>query len=67
MGRQATQCVPAGRSADSDRVRRQQTLRNGDDGVRIPQMIEYACHEGNYAFPGILGGARRLEAENASK
>ena len=31
------------------------------------QIYEYACHEGNYAFPGILGGARRLEAENAPK
>ena len=33
---------------------------------RKPQgevMYEYACHEGNYAFPGILGGARRLESE----
>ncbi|MEX0619077.1 MAG: hypothetical protein WDZ76_00760 [Pseudohongiellaceae bacterium] len=29
------------------------------------RMYEYACHEGNYAFPGILGGARRLEAEAA--
>ena len=29
-------------------------------------MYEYACHEGNYAFPGILGGARRLEADAAS-
>ncbi len=29
-------------------------------------MYEYACHEGNYAFPGILGGARRLEAEQAA-
>ena len=25
-------------------------------------MYEYACHEGNYALPGILGGARREEA-----
>lgn len=24
---------------------------------------EYACHEGNYSLPGILGGARRAEAE----
>ncbi|MBT3531172.1 MAG: hypothetical protein HOF74_10525 [Gammaproteobacteria bacterium] len=31
------------------------------------RMYEYACHEGNYAFPGILGGARRLEAEQASR
>lgn len=28
-------------------------------------MYEYACHEGNYAFPGIMGGARRLESEQA--
>lgn len=27
------------------------------------RIYEYACHEGNYAFPGILGGARRLELE----
>jgi hypothetical protein len=25
-------------------------------------LYEYACHEGNYAFAGILGGARNLEA-----
>jgi hypothetical protein len=24
-------------------------------------MYEYACHEGNYAFSGILAGARKLE------
>jgi hypothetical protein len=28
-------------------------------------IYEYACHEGNYALPGILGGARRLEHEKA--
>lgn len=28
-------------------------------------MFEYACHEGNYALPGIMGGARRLEREAA--
>jgi len=27
------------------------------------QMYEYACHEGNYAMPGILAGARMQEAE----
>ncbi len=27
------------------------------------QIYEYACHEGNYAMPGILAGARREEAE----
>lgn len=31
------------------------------------RMYEYACHEGNYAFPGILGGARRLEVEAVSQ
>jgi hypothetical protein len=25
-------------------------------------MYEYACHEGNYGLPGILGGARAKEA-----
>ncbi len=27
------------------------------------RLYEYACHEGNYAMPGILAGARRQEAE----
>ena len=26
-------------------------------------VFEYACHEGNYSFPSILAGARRLEQE----
>ena len=28
-------------------------------------LFEYACHEGNYAMPGILAGARAEEAEAA--
>ena len=28
------------------------------------KIYEYACHEGNYALPGILAGAR--EAERAA-
>jgi len=24
-------------------------------------LYEYACHEGNYALPGILAGARKNE------
>jgi hypothetical protein len=28
-------------------------------------MYEYACHEGNYAMPGILFGARKKEREQA--
>ena len=27
------------------------------------KLYEYACHEGNYAMPGILAGARTLELE----
>ena len=30
-------------------------------------LYEYACHEGNYAFGGILRGARLLENEAATK
>jgi DNA-binding Lrp family transcriptional regulator len=34
----------------------------------MPGIIyEYACHEGNYALPGMLGGARRQEKEAAAK
>jgi hypothetical protein len=25
------------------------------------RLFEYACHEGNYALPGILAGAREEE------
>jgi len=30
-------------------------------------IYEYACHEGNYALPGILAGQRREEREAAQK
>jgi len=30
-------------------------------------LYEYACHEGNYAMPDILGGARKLETEGDKK
>lgn len=30
-------------------------------------MFEYACHEGNYAMPGILKGARLLDSEAAGQ
>jgi hypothetical protein len=30
-------------------------------------IYEYACHEGNYALTDILGGARKTEAEEASR
>ena len=28
-------------------------------------LYEYACHEGNYALPGILAGAREAEKTGA--
>ena len=31
------------------------------------QIYEYACHEGNYALPGILAGERAKEQEAAAK
>lgn len=31
------------------------------------RQYEYACHEGNYAMPGILAGARLAEAESRGK
>jgi hypothetical protein len=31
------------------------------------KIYEYACHEGNYALPGILAGARAQEEEAAAK
>jgi hypothetical protein len=30
-------------------------------------IYEYACHEGNYAMRDILGGARKMEAEQPKK
>jgi hypothetical protein len=30
-------------------------------------VYEYACHEGNYAMPDILGGARKMESATANK
>ena len=30
------------------------------------QIYEYACHEGNYSMPGILGGARAQDAKEAA-
>ena len=38
--------------------RAEETLKKRDRSV-----YEYACHEGNYAMTGILGGARILEAQ----
>jgi hypothetical protein len=36
--------------------------------TKVPGPIyEYACHEGNYALPGILGGERRMEKKAAQQ
>jgi hypothetical protein len=37
----------------------------GEMALRVSNepLYEYACHEGNYALPGILAGARQLERE----
>lgn len=32
-------------------------------GTNGESWYEYACHEGNYAMPGILAGARKLEID----
>jgi hypothetical protein len=34
---------------------------------RNDKLYEYACHEGNYAMPGILAGARMAEKEAAEQ
>ena len=38
---------------------------SGEMSLRASEepLYEYACHEGNYALPGILAGARKLERE----
>lgn len=33
-------------------------LVGGVDGVQVPRMFEYACHEGNYGLEGQLRGSR---------
>ena len=43
-------------------VRGEMSFRRRDE-----QVFEYACHEGNYAMPAMLKGARMLEAESASQ
>ena len=38
----------------------------GLDEVQLPEMFEYACHEGNYGLVGQLGGARADERAAAA-
>jgi hypothetical protein len=37
--------------------------------VTVGQLYEYACHEGNYALPNVLAGARAKDgaAENGAQ
>ncbi|MBC7983815.1 MAG: hypothetical protein H7Y02_08180, partial [Candidatus Obscuribacterales bacterium] len=44
-------------------VWRGEMVMNAADG----HIYEYACHEGNYALPGILAGARADERKSAGK
>ena len=50
-------------------LRRLNSMVGEIDEVSVPQMFEYACHEGNYGLLGILAGARALERaeQQASK
>ena len=50
-------------------LRRLDALVGEIDHVSVPQMFEYACHEGNYGLRGILAGARAQEkaAQQAAK
>ncbi|MGH1472414.1 MAG: hypothetical protein ACRBCS_14570 [Cellvibrionaceae bacterium] len=42
--------------------RAEMVFRRAEDNI-----YEYACHEGNYALPGILAGARKEESDAAKK
>jgi hypothetical protein len=57
-----------------DVLRHEITLNDADTWTRpwtvellhestLDPIFEYACHEGNYSMPGILGGARLEEQE----
>jgi hypothetical protein len=50
-------------------LRRLSAMVGEIDEVSVPQMFEFACHEGNYGLLNILAGARKLEmnAAQASK
>ena len=43
------------------------SLMDGVDGMQIPQMFEYACHEGNYGLTGQLAGARAVERATSTE
>ncbi|MFT7654764.1 MAG: hypothetical protein ACI9UU_003885, partial [Candidatus Azotimanducaceae bacterium] len=39
------------------------TTDQASRGVTAGPLFEYACHEGNYALPNVLRGARLQESE----
>ena len=39
------------------------TTNQASRGVTPGPVLEYGCHEGNYAMPNVLGGARAAEVE----
>jgi hypothetical protein len=51
---------------DSGTFTRQWTLEYPFVATAGP-VFEYACHEGNYAMPDILGGARKSDADAGKK
>ena len=38
------------------------TTNQASRGVTVGQLYQYACHEGNYALPNVLAGARAKDA-----
>jgi hypothetical protein len=46
-------------------LRRLSAMVGEIDEVSVPQMFEFACHEGNYGLLNILAGARKLEMNAA--
>ena len=46
-------------------LRNLRALVGGVDQQQVPEMFEYACHEGNYGLAGQLSGARATELTDA--
>jgi hypothetical protein len=58
----ATQFIYRATMEDPDTWPKPWTIEYSFNTAEGP-IYEYACHEGNYAMPDILGGARKLESE----
>ncbi len=57
-----TKCCLSSRYPPVDSTNDSTVLRMFPMVRSVEPIYEYACHEGNYAMAGILGGWRRLEA-----